>query len=126
MMLVSYDIACQWHKNLSRRVKEYPLALNAAFFEFVLTVMVPKYHLKAHGEKCQTPYNPNLLPHTARTDGEAIERQWSQINPIAMSTREMGPGLRLDTIDDHWSAYNWRKIVGHGKCFLPSFWEASF
>ncbi|KAH8112018.1 hypothetical protein DFH11DRAFT_1512109, partial [Phellopilus nigrolimitatus] len=114
LMLVTYDIACQWSKKLTARVREYPLHLQAAFFCMILHVAVPKFHLKGHGEPCQSPYSLNFLRHSARTDGEGIERGWSHINPIAMATREMGPGFRHDTIDDHWSAWNWRKIIGLG------------
>ena len=26
----------------------------------------------------------------------------------------MGPGTHHDTLDDHWGAWNWRKLVGLG------------
>ncbi|KAJ7133266.1 hypothetical protein C8R44DRAFT_870676 [Mycena epipterygia] len=45
--------------------------------------------------------NPNLS-----TDGEAPERAWASLNPLATSTREMGPGVRTDTIDDHSTGWN--------------------
>ena len=54
----------------------------------------------------------------ARTDGEDPERWWAHINPVSMSTKEMGPGARLDTLDDHAGAWNWRKITGFGECFI--------
>jgi hypothetical protein len=47
----------------------------------------------------------------ARTDGEDPERWWAHINPVSMSTKEMGPGARLDTLDDHAAAWNWQKIT---------------
>ncbi|KAH8110267.1 hypothetical protein DFH11DRAFT_1547578 [Phellopilus nigrolimitatus] len=124
LTLVTYDIACQWSKKLSARVREYPLHLQAAFFYMIVNVAVPKFHLKGHGQPCQSPYSLNLLRHSARTDGEGIERGWSHINPIAMATREMGPGFRHDTIDDHWSAWNWHKIIGLGFILLRKLTEA--
>lgn len=114
LLLVSYDIACQWNKKLCDRVNEYPLELRTAFWAMNISYVIPKYHISAHKQACQSPYSLNYLPHSARTDGEGIERGWAHINPIAMATREMGPGFRIDTIDDHWSAWNWRKIVGLG------------
>ena len=50
----------------------------------------------------------------ARIDGEDPERWWAHINPVSMSTKEMGPGARLDTIDDHARAWNWNKIINFG------------
>ncbi|KAJ7716424.1 hypothetical protein B0H16DRAFT_1741235 [Mycena metata] len=37
-------------------------------------------------------------------DGEAVERAWANANPVASSMRDMGPGLRHDTLDDHFNA----------------------
>ena len=46
----------------------------------------------------------------ARTDGEGVEEEWSHIN-VALSTKVMGPGSRHDTLNDHWDAWNWQKVV---------------
>ena len=73
--------------------------------------VIPKLHIYGHGKSCQTNFSLN---YSARTDGEEPERWWAHINPISMSTREMGPGARQDTIDDHAAAWNWRKITGFG------------
>ena len=109
-LVVSYDIACQWSQNLSKRVQTYPtnpLSSN----EIDLTFLVPKFHLPAHIEKCQTNYSFNLVPGVGRTDGEAPERGWADINSVATSTKEMGPGSRRDTLDDLFGARNWMKIT---------------
>ncbi|TFK61214.1 hypothetical protein BDN72DRAFT_778493, partial [Pluteus cervinus] len=53
-----------------------------------------------------------------RTDGEAPERGWSHINPIALSTCEMGPGSRRDTLDDHFGDLNWKKTYQMGITLL--------
>ena len=81
-LVVSYDIACQWSRNLSKRVQTYPtnpLSSN----EIDLTFLVPKFHLPAHIEKCQTNYSFNLVPGVGRTDGEAPECGWADINSVA-------------------------------------------
>ena len=54
--------------------------------------LVPKFHLPAHIPRCQVAYSFNFTPHVGRTDGEAPERGWANINPAASSTKEMGPG----------------------------------
>lgn len=84
-----------------------------------VTFFVPKFHLPAHIEKCQTTYSFNFRPGVGRTDGEAPERGWANINPIASSTKEMGPGARRDILDDHFGYSNWRKIVGLRKYSFP-------
>jgi hypothetical protein len=77
--------------------------------------VIPKMHIYGHGKSCQTRYSLNFLKHSARTDGEDPERWWAHINPVTTSTREMGPGSRQDTIDDHAAAWNFRKIIGFGE-----------
>lgn len=113
-IVVSYDIACQWSRHLFERLSIF----SPDFFLFNDSVLaqflVPKFHLPAHVEKCQTRYSFNYTPGVGRTDGEAPERGWAEINPLAASTREMGPGSRRDTLDYHFGDYNWRKIVRLG------------
>lgn len=53
----------------------------------------------------------DLTPGVGRTDGESPERGWAAMNPVASSTKEMGPGSRRDTLDDHFGDYNWRKVT---------------
>ncbi|KAJ7300519.1 hypothetical protein DFH08DRAFT_919257 [Mycena albidolilacea] len=85
--IISYDIVCQWFA-------------------------IPKMHIKGHLRDCQTKYSLNLIPGSAETDGEAIERLWAHIGGVGTSTREMGPGSREDTLNGHWGSWNWQKLVG--------------
>jgi hypothetical protein len=115
MLNVSYDIACQWHKKLWDRMRAFPssMQLNHAT---KITFFVPKFHLPAHIERCQTLFSFNFKRGVGRTDGEAPERGWANINPVASSTKEMGPGARRDTLDDYFGDSNWKKIIGLGAC----------
>ena len=40
------------------------------------------------------------------------------MNRVANSTKEMGPGSRHDTLDDHFGHHNWRKYILLGKFSL--------
>ncbi|TDL14310.1 hypothetical protein BD410DRAFT_734277, partial [Rickenella mellea] len=122
-LYLSYDIACQWFVNLPTRVEEYPLRLQVNP-HIVVIVAVPKLHLVGHGPKCHTKYSFNYIPGSARSCGESIEQIWSGQNALAMSTREMSPGSRQDTLDDHLGAWNFRKVVGLGKQLLALLREA--
>ena len=116
-LVVSYDIACQWAKNLRDRMGLYPHELQTALEGFLsLVFLVPKFHLPAHIASCQIEYSFNLTRWVGRTDGEAPERGWSRFNSVATQTKEMGPGSRRDTLDDHFGDWNWKKTVGLGKC----------
>ncbi|KAF8176561.1 hypothetical protein BJ912DRAFT_1024344 [Pholiota molesta] len=122
-LVVSYDIACQWSRNLEKRVQIYP-PNPLSDGQMNLTTLVPKFHLPAHVLECQTSFSFNLVPGVGRTDGEAPERGWSEINAVATSTKEMGPGSRRDTLDDHFGARNWRKITQIAPTFVRKTTEA--
>ncbi len=113
-LVISYDIACQWNKNLCRclesMVDEYRPRLDDREVDFV----IPKFHIGAHGHSCQLIYSLNFRPYMGRTDGENIERGWAWLNPASLSTREMGPGARQDALNDQWSFWNWRIVVTLG------------
>ena len=80
----------------------------------LLQFAIPKFHISAHGLDCQSDFSFNYQPYMARTDGEDPECWWAHINPVSMSTKEMGPGAWLDTLDDHAGAWNWWKVTGFG------------
>lgn len=80
-----------------------------------MTFLVPKFHLPAHIEACNLKYSFHLTPDVGQTDGEAPERGWADANPLARSTKEMGPGSRRDTLDDHFNDWNHKKIIALGK-----------
>ncbi|KAI0054865.1 hypothetical protein BV25DRAFT_1922298 [Artomyces pyxidatus] len=120
-IVLSYDIACQWGKTLEARMNVLPPHIRSPFSPTSFDLAVPKFHLPAHTDKCHAPYSYNYKIGVGRTDGEAIERNWSYLNGAASSTKEMGPGARHDTLDDFCGYWNWKKTVGMGE-FLKGKW----
>ncbi|KAK7046356.1 CxC2 domain-containing protein [Favolaschia claudopus] len=120
LIVLSYDIVCQWSINLWPRLLSY----NTEFHRRAGTgyrrwmFLVPKFHLPAHIEECNIRYSFNLTPYVGQTDGEAPERGWANVNPLATSTKEMGPGARRDTLDDHFNDWNHKKIIALGQLML--------
>lgn len=113
-LLFVYDIACQWSKNFNSRMEEFPDNMKLKSDKTEITYAVPKGHIKSHGKSCQSPFSLNYLPGSARTDGEGVERDWAHMNALVPSTREMGPNNRQETLDDHWGAWNWAKVLKFG------------
>ncbi|KAJ6518043.1 hypothetical protein C8R47DRAFT_1205124 [Mycena vitilis] len=112
---VSYDITCQWHLDIWNRMIKYKddtITIDGA--GKFMTFLVPKFHLPAHIEACNLKYSFNLTRDVGQTDGEAPERGWANANPLARSTKEMGPGSRRDTLDDHFNDWNHKKIIALG------------
>ncbi|KAF7373737.1 hypothetical protein MSAN_00584800 [Mycena sanguinolenta] len=125
-LIVSYDIVCQWSINIWRRLARYkPELKDRAGTGYRYWVwLIPKFHLPAHIEACNILYSFDLSPYVAQTDGEAPERGWANANPLAASTREMGPGARHDILDDHFNDWNHKKIVALGRVMLERIQKA--
>ncbi len=119
LLLFSYDIACQWSQNMSQCLAQLPSSMQLSDTQIqMLWFAIPKFHISAHGLNCQSNFSFNYQPYMVCTDGEDLERWWAHINPVSMSTKEMGPGACLDTLDNHASTWNWQKIMGFGRCFM--------
>ncbi|KAG2030871.1 hypothetical protein BDR03DRAFT_936546 [Suillus americanus] len=121
---MSYDIACQWHKHLWSCMLSLPPSHHLNYLARTICFFVPKFHLPVHISKCQTIFSFNFTRFVGRTDGEAPERGWANINPIASSMKSMGPGCCWDTLDDHFGDWNWKKVVGLGSSLLLKMKEA--
>ncbi|KAF7796504.1 hypothetical protein EIP86_007682 [Pleurotus ostreatoroseus] len=113
--VASYDITCQWIVHLLECMREFPAHLHIHVPDGEIRYVIPKYHFRAHREENHNKFSLNLLPGVGRTDGEEIERNWSRHDGTAGSTREMGPGSRHDTLEDHFGFANWQKFVKIGE-----------
>ncbi|KAJ7337604.1 hypothetical protein DFH08DRAFT_964574 [Mycena albidolilacea] len=110
-MFVSYDIVCVGWIHLMEQLMELPPLVRCFLIMPMICFMIPKLHIKGHSTKCRARFSLNLVPGSGQTDGEGIEWLWLNIGGIAASTRIMGPGARHDTINDHWSHWNWQKLI---------------
>ncbi|KAJ7253593.1 hypothetical protein C8J57DRAFT_1519322 [Mycena rebaudengoi] len=102
---VSYDIACQWHINLWARMAKYDPDIRFLRRPQMGDLLGPQFSF-------------NLTRYVGQTDGEAPERGWANTNPLAGSTKEMGPGSRRDTLDNHFNDWNHKKIIAFGRIML--------
>ncbi|KAI9070213.1 hypothetical protein FKP32DRAFT_1558354 [Trametes sanguinea] len=107
--IVSYDIACQWSKSILERIANFPPHVQIPIPEGSISYVIPKLHYHSHVQLGHSPYSLNYLKGAGRTDGEGVERRWWDIQPIAASTKVMGPGQRQGVLEDHWGYANWRK-----------------
>ena len=90
----------------------FPLSWCINTCDIDVRFLEPKFHLPAHIESCQQSFSFNCARFV---DGEAPECGWSDLNGLAYSTREMGPGGCQDTIEDHLGDWNWQKIIAMGQ-----------
>ncbi|KAA1478735.1 hypothetical protein DENSPDRAFT_788366 [Dentipellis sp. KUC8613] len=126
MLVISYDIACQFSKNFQKRMSTFPPSFRISPVATSVTFLVPKFHLPAHGPRCQADFSFNNTEGVGRTYGEGIEANWSKTNRAALSSREMSAGARHESLNDIFGAINWGKIVSMGTLFHRSLKEAVY
>jgi Kyakuja-Dileera-Zisupton transposase len=113
---ISYDIACQYFKNIWKRMHSdnFPASLRLDIANTKVTAVVPKFHLVAHEQRCHTSYSLNLQPGAGCLDGEVIECNWAKLGVAANSMKEMSAGSRRDTLDDLCGDMNYTKLKTMG------------
>ncbi|KIJ90500.1 hypothetical protein K443DRAFT_116509 [Laccaria amethystina LaAM-08-1] len=122
-IFITYDIGCQWSKNFRSRMADFPEDMRIPA-ETKVEVAIPSWHINGHGEGCRKDFCLGYTKGAGRTCGEEVEITWSHTNALAPSVREMAPAARHDTLNDHWNAWNFRKIVGFRTLFAKRFEEA--
>ena len=110
-VLVSYDIGCQWSKNLNKHLSVYAVSSSFRLPSFSYwRVVVPKFHLAGHGKDCQLQFNINFTKGAGCMTGEMVESGWAQSGLMAIWSHENGPFARHAVLDDHWGSENWHKL----------------
>ncbi|PPQ76961.1 hypothetical protein CVT24_009371 [Panaeolus cyanescens] len=123
-VFITYDIACQWSKNLSKRMESFPPEMKVNQ-NTKLRFAIPKWHINGHGQLCRECFNILYMDGAAETCGEEIEISWSHINALVPCIREMGHAAHHDTLNDHLGGWNFRRIVRFRMHFARRLKEAS-
>jgi hypothetical protein len=109
-VVVTSDIGCQYSKHFWQCNQEFPddLRLDP---DTDVDIAIPSWHINGHGPKCKCNFSMSYMVGAGRTCGEEVETSWAHTNSLGMSVHEMGPGARHETLNDHWNAWNFHKIV---------------
>ncbi|KAL1684796.1 hypothetical protein GGG16DRAFT_119464, partial [Schizophyllum commune] len=110
-LTISYDIGCQFMLNFFKRMQKMPQELRKLKDELDVVFGLPVWHGGIHEESCRSRNSLKYHDGVGRTDGEAIERIWSLLNPMAWATKYMGEGARHDWIEDKVDNVNFGKLV---------------
>ncbi|KAJ3562098.1 hypothetical protein NP233_g9786 [Leucocoprinus birnbaumii] len=119
-IMLSYDIWCQYSKNLVSRMQNdsWPWMKEVAGR---IRGAIPKMHIHGHKEQCQLNCSFMYTPFSGMTCGEGIESSWAEQNHAAGSTREQSGGHRHNTLDDFNNYWNWCKVQGLASYLLQQF-----
>jgi hypothetical protein len=124
LILISYDIACQWFVNLFKRMTEHwPHELRLPPSTTFIPA-IPKLHEPMHESANHQVYSLNYIPGAGLSDLECPERVWAGHNAIGNSTKTQGPGSRHDVLDDHFGFWNWQKYTTIGNTLMRKYRNA--
>lgn len=118
LLLISYDIACQWFANLFARMQDHwpeDIKLDS---RMKLVPAIPKLHEPMHQADNHQVYSLNFIKGCGLSDCECPERVWAPHNALSNSTKTQGPGSRQDVLDNHFGFWNWRKYISLGSTLL--------
>ncbi|KAL1712072.1 hypothetical protein EV715DRAFT_268149 [Schizophyllum commune] len=113
-VMVTYDIGCQWKVNLQKRLLGMPGHLQHPSLGPKLDVRLPVWHGNVHEISCRSANSVRYAKGAGKPDGEGPERIWASMNSIAYATKEMGVGVREDTIERFTGHLNMQKNAGLG------------
>ncbi|KIJ18404.1 hypothetical protein PAXINDRAFT_161377 [Paxillus involutus ATCC 200175] len=111
VLKVSYNIACQWHKGLWEP-RVHPRTARSAH---ALVRPAPRWIILHFRLPIYFAFSFNWSPGVGHTDSEVPERRGANIN---------GPGHCCNTLNDHFSDWNWKKVIGLGPWVLHKIQEA--
>ncbi|KAJ7164597.1 hypothetical protein C8R43DRAFT_1122474 [Mycena crocata] len=111
LLTISYDIACQWKKNLRARNEKLPERIRLDLDKVEVQCGLPVWHASSHETECSNENSLSFLVGVGKTDGEGVERTWANLNPASFHTKEMGCGNRADTLEDKIDSHNFLKNI---------------
>ncbi|KAF8907258.1 hypothetical protein CPB84DRAFT_1744643 [Gymnopilus junonius] len=121
LVLISYDIACQWFTNLFSCIdNHWPNSIKPRP-NTTLVPTIPKLYEPMHEQKDHQVYSLNLIKGVSFSNCECPERVWAPHNALSNSTKTQGPGSHQDILDDHFGFWNWLKYIGLGSTLLRQY-----
>lgn len=113
-----YDVGCQYHDNLERRVCENPFLDKSEKIELIRAIGL--FHVHGHQDQCLYRFATNYVPGAAIVDGEILETLWAVLNLVSRSTRTATLAHRAEVLDDHMGDLNFKKMIniGESKVYL--------
>jgi hypothetical protein len=115
-LLHIYDINCQYCRHLKERIGANTLLNIPEGLQ--IHHAIGQFHIHGHQDDCLYRWATNYVPGAGVVDGEVLETLWSVLNSVSAATRTASLAHRTETLDDHMSDNNWKKILNMGEVTL--------
>ena len=109
LVLLLYDVACQYYKKLWERMEKYTLIALPADTE--LRFGIGLFHIHGHQNDCFAKFAPTFIDGVGEVAGEIGETTWPPLDEAAGSLRAMGTAHRQESIDLIMNDSNWKKHI---------------
>lgn len=111
-LIVLYDIMCQYHVNLKKRIKKSAVLSIPSSLQICPGIGL--FHVHGHKEECLYRFGPTYISGAGQVDGEILETLWATLNEISRSTQTATLANRIEVLDDHMGDNNWKKMIRSG------------
>ncbi|EAU82120.2 hypothetical protein CC1G_09579 [Coprinopsis cinerea okayama7 len=108
-IVLSYDIACGYARNLSERATRNFAPSLEAYVAGIRTI-IPAVHVQNHQDSCMYTYGHAYTSNIGHFHGETAEQYWAELNQLGPQVRQMNNGHRQDVINDANGDWNWKKL----------------
>ena len=65
LVILTYDIACQWSKNFKKRMAAFPEHMRVGG-QTRIEAAIPSWHINGHGQSCRCKGTASLVQPSAR------------------------------------------------------------
>ncbi|KAK7678352.1 hypothetical protein QCA50_018701 [Cerrena zonata] len=110
MVMMIYDIMCQYFLNFKRRVSSVSNYLSLPP-NIKIKKAIGLFHIHGHVKQCFARYAPTFIRGAGMLVGEIIETLWNPLNHTASSAQAMSWHHRQEYIDTHVGDSNWKKLI---------------
>ncbi|KDQ49787.1 hypothetical protein JAAARDRAFT_142944 [Jaapia argillacea MUCL 33604] len=111
LIMVLYDVMCQYHVNLKKRISESHHLASAWPSGITMQKGTGLFHVHGHQNSCTPRFSLDYIVGASMIDGEIVETTWRPLDKIAGCTRTMTTSHREETLNDHMGYWNFMKCV---------------
>ncbi|KAF9033343.1 hypothetical protein BJ165DRAFT_1309566, partial [Panaeolus papilionaceus] len=121
---ILYDVACQYFVKLRGRIDPMLASGDPDLRALVIDRAIGLFHVHAHKDQCFFRYSPTFIPGLGTVAGEILESLWAALNDISISLRTTSLSYCAETLDDHATDSNHKKMLNMANSLIDQLRDA--
>jgi hypothetical protein len=93
--------------------------------ELVIDRAIGLFHIHDHKDSCFFRFSPTFIPGLGTVAGEILESLWASLNEISISLRTSSISYQAETLDDHATDSNHKKMLNLPQSLADQYREAT-